>query len=86
MNYLTADQAFLEKLEGVMEPIEIRDPKGKVLGRFTPSVSAEAFARYEEAKRLFDPAEVKRRKEAEHGCGYTIDQVLEHLQSLESSG
>lgn len=86
MNYLTADGAILERLEGIMESVEVRDPSGKVLGHFTPSVSIEELARYEEAKKLFDPTEVKRRKEAERGCGYTIEQVVEHLKSLETSG
>jgi hypothetical protein len=86
MNYLTADGAILERLESIMESVEVRDPSGKVLGHFTPAVSIEELARYEEAKKLFDPTEVKRRKEAEHGCGYTIEQVLEHLKSLETSG
>ena len=69
-----------------MEPVEVRDPTGKVLGHFIPSVSIEELSRYDAVKKLFDPAEVKRRKEAEHGCGYTVEQVVEHLKSLETSG
>lgn len=86
MNYVTADAAFLERLEGILEPVEVRDTNGKVLGHFTPSASTVEHTRYEDAKKLFDPAEVQRRKEAEHGRGYTIEQVFDRLKSLETSG
>lgn len=36
MNRVTADRPLLERLEGIMEPVEIRDPDGRVLGRFHP--------------------------------------------------
>jgi hypothetical protein len=41
MNYLTADQPLLDRLAGVMEPVEIRDPSGKVVGQYTPVFADE---------------------------------------------
>lgn len=85
MSYLTIDEKFCDHLRGILETVELRDTCGKLLGHFTPSLSDEESALYEEAKRLFDPAEIKRRKETEHGRGYTTEQVLEHLKTLETS-
>jgi hypothetical protein len=86
MKHLTIDAEFCDHLRGILETVELRDASGKLLGHFTPSVSAEELARYEKARTLFDPAEIKRRKESEHGCGRTHAQVMEHLRSLEASG
>jgi hypothetical protein len=85
MSYLTIDDAFCDHLRGVLETVELRDASGKLVGHFTPSISVEELALYEKAKRLFDPAEIKRRKETEHGRGYTTEQVVEYLKSLETS-
>lgn len=85
MSYLTLDDAFCDHLRSILETVELRDNRGRLLGHFTPSISAEELALYEEAKSLFDLAEIKRRKETEHGRGYTTEQVLEYLKSLETS-
>jgi hypothetical protein len=85
MSYLTIDDALCNHLRGVLQTVELRDTSGRLLGHLTPSVSSDELASYEEAKRLFDPAEIKRRKETEHGRGYTTEQVLEYLKSLETS-
>jgi hypothetical protein len=63
MNYLTIDPEFCDHLRGVLETVELRDASGKVIGQFTPSISAEERALYEKAKTLFDPAEIERRLE-----------------------
>jgi hypothetical protein len=59
MNYLIADEALLERLAGVMEPAEIRDFNGKVLGLFTP-VFADEKDKRERAAKYFDLAEAER--------------------------
>jgi hypothetical protein len=59
MNYLTADQELLERLAGIMESIEIRDPSGKFLGRFTPVFTDEKDAS-ERSANYFDPSEAER--------------------------
>jgi hypothetical protein len=63
MNYLTIDTEFCDHLRGVLKTVELRDANGKVLGHFTPSISAEERALYEKAKTLFDPAEIQSRLE-----------------------
>ncbi len=84
MNYLILDNEFCDRLRGILEAVELRDVRGKVLGNFMPSVSAEELALYEEAISLFDLEELDRRKqEAKHGKLYTTAEVLGHLQSLE---
>jgi hypothetical protein len=85
MNYLTADQALLDRLSGIVEPVEIRAPDGKVLGRYTPELSPEERAAYDRAAELFDPEEIDRIAK-EPGPVYTIEQVMEHLRSLEKPG
>jgi hypothetical protein len=74
MNYLTADQALLERLAGVMEPAEIRDPDGKVIGRFTP-VFADEKEKEERAGRFFDLAEAERISVEERGQELPLAEV-----------
>ena len=81
---VTADAGLGRFLGAIKEEALIRDDQGNVLGRFTPDekAAAELYAR---ARALFDPAETKRRKEAERGKGYTIEQVMERLKVLGAS-
>jgi len=83
VNYLTADECLCDRLFGILEPIEIRDGNGKVLGHYTPVVTAEELAAYKKAQGLFDLAAIKQRKEAERGQGKTTAEVLESLHALE---
>src|SRR5262249_45060569 len=85
MNYLTADESMLARLSGRVEPVEIRDPNGRVMGQYTPFVSAELAALYEKAKTLFDLEEAERVAATERE-GATIDEVMRRLQSLEPKG
>lgn len=85
MNVLTADETLQDRLRGLVEPVEVRDETGKVLGHYTPVVSPEDAALYEKAKRLFDPEEIKRRKERARGeTGCTLDQIMERLRAMEN--
>jgi hypothetical protein len=81
MNYLTADQELIERLAGVREPAEIRDPSGKVLGRFTPAFADEKD-KCERAAKYFDLAEAERIA-ATKNEGYSTEEVLQYLHSLE---
>ncbi len=81
---VTADAGLGRFLGGIKEEAVIRDDHGNILGRFTPEKKTEAEL-YAKARALFDPAETKRRKEAERGKGYTIEQVMERLKALEAS-
>jgi hypothetical protein len=85
MNSITVPAALGDLLGRLTNETELRDAKGHVLGAFVPSEQARK-KRYEELKKLFDPAETKRRIEAEHGTGCTTAELLEYLKSLETPG
>jgi|SRR5579875_99598 len=53
MNYLTIDAEFCDPLRSIVETVELRDASGKILGHFTPSISAEEWGLYKKAKTLF---------------------------------
>ncbi len=82
MTVLTADDVLLSRLRGVYEPVEIRDPSGKVLGHYTPALTPEEAARYARIKGLFDLEEAERAAADQHP-GYTFAEVMQHLKSLE---
>jgi hypothetical protein len=83
MNYLTADDVLLDRLSGIVEPIEIRDVSGKVLGHYTPLLSEEEKEWYARAAELFDMEEMEQRLATERGQGKTTAEVMRYLQSLE---
>ncbi|MGC1649687.1 MAG: hypothetical protein WA741_28010 [Candidatus Sulfotelmatobacter sp.] len=85
MNYLTADESMCDRLRGILEPVEIRDAEGKLLGHYTPYVSPEVLAAYEKARTLFDPAEMQRRRESAKGQGRPFSEVIRRLQAEEYS-
>ena len=85
MNYLTADQALLDRLAGVMEPAEIRDVNGKVIGRFTP-VFADEKEKNERAERYFDLADAERSLAQEPEQEFTFAEVWERIRSGEIQG
>ena len=80
---ITADERVRVWLGQIRERSEIRDQKGQLLGVFEPCSEPgdEAYAR---AKQLFDPAEIERRMASEKDQGYTFEQVMEHLRSMEA--
>lgn len=84
MNYLTIDDEFRDHLRGILDPVELRDSDGKVLGQFVPFVSAEELALYEKAKTLFDPMEVERRLKAQAGKGVSLEEIMQRLRSQET--
>jgi hypothetical protein len=85
MNYLTADQPMLDRLRGIVEPVEIRDPSGKVLGCYTPRLSKEEEEAYARAAELFDPEELDRIEKDQRPLR-SFEQVMERLSSLEKHG
>ena len=85
MNYLTADQALLDRLAGVMEPAEIRDPDGKVIGRFTP-VFADEKEKNERAARYFDLAEAERILAEKRDDGLPLAEVWKRIHAGEIQG
>jgi hypothetical protein len=79
---ITADERVRAWLGQIKERSEIRGQNGELLGIFEPTSESEDEL-YERSKMLFDLEELKRRQETEQE-GYTIEQVMEHLRSLEN--
>jgi hypothetical protein len=80
MTSLTADNATLATLSQAKELVEIRDPKGVILGFFAP-VALERAPLYAAAAAQLDPTETQRRKAAPQKT-HTTQEVLDHLDSL----
>jgi hypothetical protein len=86
MNHLTADEAMCDHLRGILDPVEIRDVTGKLLGHYTPCVSPEERALYEKVAASLDLAEIKRRSEMEHGKGKPLAEIIRRLEAGEYNG
>jgi hypothetical protein len=80
---LTVNEDVAALIGGYIDTVEVRDAQGRVLGHFLPYLTPAARDFYDHPEAYFDLEECKRRAEAEHGRGYTIDQVMEHLRSLD---
>ncbi|MFO0930100.1 MAG: hypothetical protein U0736_24260 [Gemmataceae bacterium] len=80
MTTLNADLTLLSYLAPLVKETFIRDSSGRIIGRFTPTAD-ELSA--EEVRRLFDPAEMERRRQAHQGKkGLTTQEVLDRLHAL----
>ena len=85
MAFIIADQALRDAIAGLKEKVEVRAASGDLLGWFTPlQVQVEEDLLYQYADEVIDPEEIQRRL-AEPSKGFTIEQVMEHLKSLEKS-
>lgn len=75
MSTLTVAAELASRLTALKQPTEICDPDGKVIGVFTPQVGEGIWtsADLEEAERIA----------ATEKEGFTLEQVMEHLRSLE---
>lgn len=85
MNYLTADQTLLDRLAGVMGPVEIRDPSGKVLGRYSPLFEDEND-KEERGAKYFDLAEAERILAEKGRESSSLADVWKRIQGREAQG
>jgi len=76
MGHIIVDDTMQVHLRGILEPIEIRDRQGRVIGHYTPVVSPEERAMYEKAREMMDPAELNRRLTEEKGTGRPLVEIL----------
>lgn len=81
MTSITANSYIEQLFNSLSEATAIRRPSGELLGYFLP-VSERDKSLLHEAARQIDPEEMKRRK-ASSQRGYTFEEVMAHLQSLE---
>lgn len=75
MGHIVADSVLLERLTGLVEPVEIRDAEGKVVGHFSPTLSPEMAEHYAGAAKLFDVKEADHRLRTEKGRRTTAEVV-----------
>lgn len=81
MSSFTADGALQTTLAQAKEITEIRDTNGQLLGYFAPAAVANQIPAFRLAG-LFDREELKRRK-ASKEPGYSFEQVMNHVRSME---
>jgi hypothetical protein len=72
-----------DHLRGLLEPVEIRDSNGKLLGHYTPYVSPEERALYEKVRARLDLDEIKRRNEMASGPAKPFSEVIRRLEAGE---
>jgi hypothetical protein len=86
MGQLTIDRTLLAQLLAVKEAVEIVDPDGKVVGRFTPTGEHRETTTVEEARRIFDLDRAKETLARERDQGRPLKEILERLKAGESLG
>jgi hypothetical protein len=89
MEHIVADEELECRLRGFLEPIEIRDSRGKVLGHYTPFVTPEELAAHAKASELFDLEEAERtlaEAMASKRPVRSLKEILEELRSSEKQG
>ena len=86
MSYITADESMLARLRGIAAPVEVRDPRGKVIGHYTPVRSPEEEALYQQAKSLFDLDKAREILARERNQGRPLKEILADLESSEKQG
>jgi hypothetical protein len=82
MKALTLNQAVLRLFQSATSLVEVRDAQGTIIGFFAPA-SIEHASEYARAAAQFYP----RRQLSSQSSGrtYTTQEVLDYLDSLESS-
>ncbi|HJT77069.1 MAG TPA: hypothetical protein VJ739_07675 [Gemmataceae bacterium] len=85
MNFITADDELRNRLGGIVEPIEIRDTDGRVLGVYTPVLTPEEQAFYARVHELFDMDEIDRIEREERGQGRPLAELWERLRESEGA-
>lgn len=78
MSQITVDAKLRDKLLGVIDETELRDDKGRLLGRFVPSPDPSFFV----IPGLDLPPEEVARRLSPEARTYTTEEVLAHLRSL----
>lgn len=81
---MVADEtALLEELRFFVEPVEVYDTKGKLLGLFVPANLERGKQLYAQAAARIDRAEIERRIQSKEK-GVPFEEVLGRLKMLEA--
>ncbi len=78
MSQITVDAELRDKLLGALTETELRDDKGRLLGKFVPSPDLSFFL----IPGLDLPPEEVMRRLSPDAKTYTTEEVLDHLRSL----
>ena len=79
MSHIVVDAAAAAQLRAATFPgVEVRDPSGKLLGRFSPAID---WSEYELVGPDISDEELERRSKSDEKC-YTTEEVLEYLRKL----
>lgn len=78
MTQITLDASVSSQLNGVIRPVELCDPAGRVLGRFVPLID---LSEWEPLSPDVSEAELDRRANSTEKR-YTTAEVLAHLEKL----
>ena len=81
MGVVTADRSLQNLFATLKEKTEVRDDSGNLLGFLTPR-EVEVELLYQHAETVFDPDDLEKLA-SEQTTGYSIEQVMAHLRSLE---
>lgn len=84
MGHIVVDDSMQVHLRGILEPVEIRDSKGRVVGHYTPVISPEERAMYAKAREMMDPVELRRRLVEEKGKGVSLAEIMTRLRATEN--
>ena len=77
MTQMIVDTEMSSRLDQCDEPVELVDPRGRVLGTFRPPVDRSLY------RDLQPPLSIDElRRRAHQPNGYTTDEVLRHLEGL----
>jgi hypothetical protein len=78
MTQIILDADLANKLHGLTQTVELVDPKGQVLGQFTPVID---MSEWEPISPDVSEEELDRREQSDEW--YTFEEVMAHLKSLE---
>jgi len=78
MTQIILDAIASGKLNDVVQPVDLCDPSGRVLGRFVPLIDQAEW----EPESPFASEEELDRVEQSNQKRYTITEVLDHLEKL----
>jgi hypothetical protein len=76
------DRCLLKDLGRFIEPVEVLDANGNLLGLFVPANLERGKQIYAESMARIDWAEIDRRATEEAGKGVPLRVVFEHLMTL----
>lgn len=77
MSKLVLDAATLAKLKELVQPVEVCDASGQVVGRFFPKLDPSKY----NLEPQISKEEIQRRLQ-DKGKGYTTAEVLAYLEKL----